>query len=189
MTMLPSAGPDIEGPKVDGVRRRLPRWTCRSAIATAAVGLALLALGRQGPLLIFNASASAPIGLYRVGPAGSINRGDLVLVRTPESVRALAAERNYLPASVPLVKRVAALPGDAVCATLRTITIDGRPVAERLASDREGRPLPAWTGCRKLEDGEIFLLMEDVPNSFDSRYFGPVSADAIIGRLTPLWLR
>ncbi len=171
------------------VRRRLPRWTFPSVIATAAVGLVLVAFGQHGPLLIFNASASAPIGLYRVGAAGPIHRDDLVLVRTPESVRALAAARGYLPSSVPLVKRVAALSGDTVCAFLRTITISGRPVAERLASDRAGRPLPAWSGCRKLGDGEIFLLMEDVPDSFDSRYFGPVPMDAIIGRLTPVWLQ
>jgi conjugative transfer signal peptidase TraF len=174
---------------VSGNRRFLPGRGCAAAIATVAVGMAFLASGRHGPLLIFNASASAPIGFYRVQASARIDRGDLVLVRTPESVRALAAERNYLPASVPLVKRIAALPGAAVCAVGRIITIDGRSVAERLAFDREGRPLQAWSGCRKLEANEIFLLMEDAPDSFDSRYFGPVLMSAAIGRLSPLWLR
>ena len=151
--------------------------------------IGLAALGRPAPLVIYNASASAPVGFYRVLPADPLRRGDFVLARTPASVRRLAAERHYLPATVPLVKRVAALSGDTVCAVNHVITIDGRPVADQLAADRLGRPLPAWTGCRTLGPGEIFLLMSGVPDSFDGRYFGPIPASAVIGRLVPLWLR
>jgi type IV secretory pathway protease TraF len=35
--------------------------------------------------------------------------------------------------------------------------------------------------CRRLEPGELFLLSVTNPASFDSRYFGPVSASAVIG--------
>lgn len=156
-------------------------------LGLGAVGLPLL--GRPAPLVIYNASASAPIGLYRVLPAGPIRRGDLVLVRTPVSVRRFAAERGYLPESVPLVKRAAAVVGDTVCVLDHVVSIDGRHVADQLAADAEGRSLPAWTGCRKLGADEIFLLMAEVPDSFDGRYFGPLPASAIIGRLVPLWLR
>jgi type IV secretory pathway protease TraF len=38
-----------------------------------------------------------------------------------------------------------------------------------------------------LQAGEVFLLMEGVPDSFDGRYFGPVTTAAIVGRLVPLW--
>jgi conjugative transfer signal peptidase TraF len=151
--------------------------------------LGLLALGQPAPLIVYNASASAPIGFYRVLPAEPIRRGDLVLVRTPDSVRRLAAERDYLPATVPLVKRVAALRGDTVCAVDRAITIDGRYVAKQLAADRLGRKLPAWTGCRTLAPDDIFLLMQGVSDSFDGRYFGPIRTSAVIGRLVPLWLQ
>jgi type IV secretory pathway protease TraF len=47
--------------------------------------------------------------------------------------------------------------------------------------------LPHWDGCRTLQADELFLLMAAVPDSFDSRYFGPVSLSAVIGRLVPLW--
>ena len=156
-------------------------------LGLGAIGLPLL--GRPAPLLFYNASASAPIGLYRVLPADPIRRGDLVLARTPPSARRLAAERGYLPETVPLVKRVAAMAGDAVCVRDHAVSIDGRHVADQLAADAEGRPLPAWAGCRALEPDEIFLLMAEVPDSFDGRYFGPVPASAIIGKLVPLWLR
>jgi len=156
-------------------------------LGLGAIGLPLL--GRPAPLLIYNASASAPIGLYRVLPADPIRRGDLVLARTPLSVRRLAAERGYLPESVPLVKRVAAMAGDAVCVRDRAVSIDGRQVADQLATDHEGRALPAWSGCRTLGPDEIFLLMADAPDSFDGRYFGPVPVSAVVGKLVPLWLR
>jgi conjugative transfer signal peptidase TraF len=149
------------------------------------IGLATLA--RPAPWLVWNASASAPIGLYRVLP-GKPARGDLVLVHTPESVRQLAAERGYLAANVPLVKRVVAAAGDVVCAAGDAISINGRVVAERLARDRLGRPLPSWSGCHLIDGGEAFLLMEGRADSFDSRYFGPIPAAAIIGRLAPLWV-
>jgi type IV secretory pathway protease TraF len=70
-----------------------------------------------------------------------------------------------------------------------TVYIDGAASAHQLAADRQGRPLPAWNGCRLLNAGEIFLLMTNESASFDSRYFGPVLSSAAIGRLVPLWLR
>ncbi|TIS13749.1 MAG: S26 family signal peptidase, partial [Mesorhizobium sp.] len=51
----------------------------------------------------------------------------------------------------------------------------------------EGRPLPWWNGCRALGDNEVFLLGSDKNRSFDSRYFGPVPTQNVIGRLVPLW--
>ncbi len=140
------------------------------------------------PRLVWNASASAPIGFYwRV--AGAPSRGDLVLARAPHWARRLAAERHYLPLNVPLLKRVAAIAGDVICASGDAVSIDGHVVAHRLASDRMGRPLPQWEGCKTLGAGEFFLLMADVPDSFDGRYFGVTERRDIIGRLEPLWTR
>ncbi len=141
------------------------------------------------PRLLWNASASAPIGLYRVAPGVALTRGDLVIARTPPAARSLAASRRYLPANVPLVKRVAGVPGDKVCALDRTITVNGRPLATRRANDRLGRPLPWWNGCRTLRGGALFLLMADAPDSFDGRYFGPTEPADVIGKATALWIR
>jgi len=96
-------------------------------------------------------------------------------------------QRGYLPAGVPLVKRIAAMAGDTVCAQGDSIFIDGQSVAVRLSADGEGRPLPSWRGCRTLDQGEVFLLMEGVRTSFDGRYFGPTSISNIVGRLDALW--
>jgi conjugative transfer signal peptidase TraF len=139
------------------------------------------------PWLVWNVSASAPIGLYRVIHDNAAP-GDLVLVHAPESVQQLAEERDYLPSKVPLVKRIAAARGDTVCAAGNAIFINRRRVAERLTTDRLGRPLPSWSGCHLMDEDEVFLLMEDVADSFDSRYFGPIPIAAIIGKLVPLWI-
>jgi conjugative transfer signal peptidase TraF len=170
------------------LRRRRPRRRC--AVALAALGITALAgseFVHAGPRLVWNASPSAPLGLYRVAHDDPLVHGALVLAALPESVRGLAAERGYLPLGVPLVKRVAALAGDTVCGVGASLTIDGEVVADRLAADRRGRPLPAWEGCRTLGATEVFLLMEGVPDSFDGRYFGAVEASSILGRLVPLW--
>jgi conjugative transfer signal peptidase TraF len=138
------------------------------------------------PVLVYNASASAPLGFYRLVP-GAIRRGDFVLARLPDPVAHFAAARGYLPLSVPLIKRVAAVSGDRVCAGARAIRINDQAVDVVLARDGRGRPLTAWQGCRTLVDDEVFLLMAGVHSSFDGRYFGPISSSALIGRLVPLW--
>jgi conjugative transfer signal peptidase TraF len=139
-----------------------------------------------GSLLVWNASASAPIGLYALA-GREAGRGDLALVRTPQSVRTLAATRGYLPANVPMVKRIVAADGDVVCARSSRIVINNKTVATRRTQDQERRLLPSWSGCHKLARDEVFLLMAQVPDSFDGRYFGPVQRASIIGKLVPLW--
>ncbi|GAM00315.1 S26 family signal peptidase [Sphingomonas parapaucimobilis] len=166
-------------------RRRVRR------IGIGAVGIAVLlstvALP-PAPRLVWNASASAPIGLYAVAPGIAAQPGDMVVARLPEPYRRLAATRRYLPLNVPLVKRVAAAPGDDVCALGPLIFVNGRPVAKRLDVDRAGRPLPHWSGCRRLRGDQRFLLM-DAPASFDGRYFGVTEGVDIIGKARLLWAR
>jgi conjugative transfer signal peptidase TraF len=158
-------------------------------LAAAVSGLALIGFStfaNPAPRLVWNVSASAPIGLYRV-VFGEARRGDLVLVRPPEEIAQLAAERGYLPLGVPFVKRIAALHGDDVCTFKEAVIVNGQLVARRLESDGAGWLLPHWHDCRQLAGDEVFLLMETVRDSFDSRYFGPVSSANVIGRLVPLW--
>ena len=158
----------------------------------AATGVALAALGasavlRPVPLIVWNASASAPLGFYAVRPATALRRNDIVLAWPPQWAAALAARRGYLPLGVPLVKRIVGLSGDRVCERKQALSINGRIVAQALAADREGRVLPYWHGCLRLKAGEVFLLMAHVPDSFDGRYFGPIRRVAVIGKLRPLW--
>lgn len=146
------------------------------------------ALVRPAPRLVWNASASVPIGLYAARSPDGVRRGDLVAVHVPSAVAGLMAGRGYLPPRVPMLKHVAATEGQVVCRLRERISIDGAPVAQARSRDRTGRPLPVWSGCRTLRGGEAFLLNPGSADSFDGRYFGSVSARSITAILTPLWL-
>lgn len=170
-------------------RRRRRRLRARAAaIGVLTLGVAATIMLPPRPLLVWNASASAPIGLYTIAEPSALEPGDYALARLPEPYRRLAARRYYLPANVPLVKRVAAVAGDSVCASGAVVTINGRVAAKRKAADRFGRPLPWWRGCSTLRDA-IFLLNPAEPASFDGRYFGPVPRADLIGKATPIWVR
>ncbi|MBW4653863.1 MAG: S26 family signal peptidase [Kaiparowitsia implicata GSE-PSE-MK54-09C] len=149
--------------------------------------LAWIALANSSPLLVYNASNSVPVGWYRIAHARRLAVGDLVLVHLPPGAMTLAAQRGYLPTSVPLLKMVAATAPQHVCVQSNQVLIDGKLVARQLRRDRQGRPLPTWRVCRRLVDDELFLLSSN-PESFDSRYFGPISTDAVIGLAQPLTL-
>lgn len=168
-------------------RRRLGR-----RIAVAGVGISLLGLTiafPPFPRLVWNASASAPIGLYSVTPNASIETGDMVIARVPDPWRLLAAKRRYLPANVPLVKHVAAAAGDEVCALGQEVFVNGRWLAGRHLTDGQHRPMPWWTGCVRLRGRQLFLLMAQSPASFDGRYFGITEGDQVIGKARLLWAR
>lgn len=165
----------------------------------SACGLAALAWAsfvHPLPRLIYNPSDSVAVGWYRVDPldprASSPPRplsvGSIVLVPLPAEAAALAAQRGYLPTRISLLKRVGAVAPQEVCIADGSVRINGVPSAAVLPADRWGRPLPSWQQCRRLRPGELFLLSVTNPASFDSRYFGPVSASAVIGVAHPVWL-
>ena len=177
------------GQNLRDARSRRRRLTRRSlAIAGLAAALAATIALPPRPLLVWNASASAPIGLYRVGGTDPAT-GDMVIAWPPAAARNFAARRHYLPANVPLVKRVVGEPGDIVCAFRQEIFVNGRWIAERRVRDGAGRPMPWWTGCTTLRHGTMFLLMTGSPASFDGRYFGPTNRGDIVGKATLLWAR
>lgn len=167
--------------------RRLGRRAAAIGIGTGLLVLTIAA--PPSPRLVWNASASAPLGLYAVDTGASIHAGDMVIARLPERWRMLAARRRYLPANVPLVKQVAAVAGDQVCAVGAHVQVNGRRIVERRSADAAGRPLPWWHGCIRLRQGQFFLLMPGSPGSFDGRYFGPIEGAQLVGKATLLWRR
>ena len=156
-----------------------------TTVAVSLLGIASVA--SFAPKLIWNASASTPVGFYTIEEPGPVAVTDLVAVDAPEPLATFLSDGGYLPRGVPLLKRVAALPGQRVCRSGAAITVDGVPMGEALDRDRRGRPLPIWQGCRLVANGELFLMNWQVRDSLDGRYFGPLPATAVIGRATPLY--
>ena len=97
----------------------------------------------------------------------------------------LVEGRAYLPPDVPLLKRVVGLNGDRICRRGEEIFVNDERVAIANRVDGLGRDMPDWHGCHILTEQTVFLL-QDHPQSFDGRYFGPVDRRLIIGRATRL---
>ena len=130
------------------------------ASVSAAIVAMFIASDIRAPLVIYNASGSAPLGFYYLENRLP-KRGETAAIVPPPLIELMIVARGILPPSVPLVKQVTAIGGDEVCRSkepVSTISVNGQVLAEAFDKDREGRPLPAWEGCIRLVDGEFFLL-------------------------------
>ena len=165
---------------------RLPMLAVTIGVAAALIATIVL---EPIPLYIWNASASVPIGLYRLRPADQFQVTELVAVQPPEPLATFLDLNGYLPIGVPMLKRVLALPGQTVCRRQRTITVDGIAMGDALDRDTHDRPLPVWQGCQRIPDGQVFLMNWQSADSLDGRYFGLLSRTTIAGRADPIWTR
>lgn len=138
------------------------------------------------PWLVYNPTESVPVGFYWITRTKAVKVGEMALILTPPAIADLADRRRYIPRHVPMLKYVAALSGDQVCASGERITINDRMVANRQKLDHAGRPMPWWTGCQTLKPSEVFVLNSAAPLSFDGRYFGVVSLQLVRGKATHL---
>lgn len=136
------------------------------------------------PVLIYNPSNSVPSGFY-LRANDEPGHGDFVTVAAADVAPAYAGLRDYADPTDKFLKRIAAVAGHHVCAEANTITIDGVTTVARAQHDNEGRLLPSWDGCHTLAAGEVFLL-GDTEDSFDGRYWGPISTELIGGVWRPL---
>lgn len=144
-------------------------------------------LSGHGPQFIWNASASVPIGLYRLEPGDQFDVTDLVAVTPPRPLADFLAERDYLARNMPLIKRVLAVAGTTVCRFGATIFAYDHAYGKARETDALGRDLPSWQGCRELRYGEVFLINWNAADSFDSRYFGPFPTSSVFARVVPIW--
>jgi len=149
-------------------------------------GLLLLACPKANiPTLLWNTSNSVPFGLYWTTSRQPV-LGGLAVIRLPEPYRSLADVRGYLGARALLVKPIVASAGDIVCRHGAIVILRERAMAYARRADRMGRQLPHWTGCIRIHPDQIFVLSAD-PNGFDSRYFGPVERQDVLGTALPVW--
>ena len=132
--------------------------------------------------LHYNASPSLPRGFYSPTFPDTIVRGDLLRVCLPEANAPLALERRYVSPgrcpgrTEPLAKMLVGMPGDTVHVDSAGVRIGAtlQIHAPAAAMDSRGRPVAALRGTYVMPTGQCFVLSTYVPQSYDSRYFGPV---------------
>jgi conjugative transfer signal peptidase TraF len=160
------------------------RWRY-GAVATLATVVSVGAVIATAPRVLINTTPSEPPGLYVRSPMAP-GPGHIVAFTAPAAAFPYADRRLSYLHRMPLLKAVAAGPGDLVCTLNGQLEIDGRARAPIAQVDRQGFALPHWTACRRLTADELFVFSDRVPNSFDSRYFGPVHRRAVLAAYVPL---
>ena len=112
----------------------------------------------EGDLLIFSRTS------------GHYEQGDVVLIRTEDGQE--------------VIKRIVAVPGESLYIDGRTgiVFIDGQELEENYTQGRTDRENSIDYPVR-LQDDEYFVLGDNRDHSLDSREYGPVTADQIIGKV------
>ena len=153
--------------------------TITVGVCAISFGFVTLVPAWSGHRLLVQPSASLPRGVYWQRPVQRLAVGLLVSADLAPEARTFAAARGYLRAGLPVLKPVAALPGETVCWRDDVLTIDGRVAGPIVPMDRLGRPLPRPYGCVVLRDA-VLLLSTYSAFSWDGRYFGltPIAGDS-----------
>jgi signal peptidase I len=100
-----------------------------------------------------------------------INRGDIVVFERPPDEPPDAIKD--------LIKRVIALPGETISSENGQVFIDGRPLEEPyLEPGTVTENLPPTL----VPEGHVFVMGDNRGDSRDSRYFGPIEEDLVVGR-------
>jgi signal peptidase I len=103
-----------------------------------------------------------------------VNRGDVVVFERPPG--AATGENGEIK---DLIKRVIAIGGDTIEARDGNVYVNGKQIEENYLEP--GTPtdnLPLTT----IPDGRVFVMGDNRTNSEDSRIFGPIDEDDIVGR-------
>lgn len=160
------------------------------------IGCALLLLWLLAWIigLRINLSGSMPRGLYRVTRSYTPKTGDIVAVCPPYVATILGRERGYISAGScpgggePLLKIVAAVGGDTVTIGGRGVSINGVLLSESqcLSQDEAGRSLPSWQAKHYILPLKMLWLYAPSSRSWDSRYWGPVPENGVLGTAIPL---
>ncbi len=106
---------------------------------------------------------------YRLGQP---DRGDVLVFHNPRNTN-----EDY-------IKRIIGLPGDTVEINNQTVFINGEAVIEEFTH----YPIAPgeYSGPFVVGDNQLFVMGDNRPNSSDSRVFGPIDQDLVVGQA---WLR
>ena len=126
-------------------------------------------------VVVINTSPSVAPGLY-LWSANEPTVGQIIDFRIPDFASPYVQGRTgNNGGDWYILKPIAAGPGDRVDTTGEWLVINGHKLAPMPPpTDSSGRPLPVWRQSRVLGADEFFVFSDRIPNSFDSRCYGPI---------------
>ena len=121
-------------------------------------------------------AARSDVVLTELSGSRSVGRGAIVLFRVPKTAPSVCG-RGFV------YERVIGIPGEQVSEHDGTVAVDGKPLAEPYvpASERDHR-----SGSWQVPQGAYFVMADNRAHACDSRYWGPVPATSIRGRVTEI---
>jgi conjugative transfer signal peptidase TraF len=137
--------------------------------------------------------SSCPIGIYCL-VRKPIERGELVEACLPNTIASYGIAREYLASgrcpngAEPVIKIVGATRGDRVDLSSEEIRVNGvaLPQSATLSRDSRGRDVQTLRrGTYHTPNNLVWLFGLHDARSWDSRYFGPVPVECILGALVP----
>lgn len=174
------------------------RFDRRRLVVACIVFFLILALFPLLRRLRLNTTDSAPVGLYFILPQSFVTSPPQaetwVAVCLPERLARFSRRRGYLPFGscpsgvAPVLKHLAGAPGDRIDLFPTGVWVNGRriPATSPRTHDLKGRPLPRPPyGSFRVGRDELWLV-SPLPRSWDSRYFGPVGMEGLLGVAVPI---
>ena len=167
---------------------RVPKFPVVAVLGGASVLTLGLALHIR-----LNLTASLPLGLY----IGTDQPTDYVAFCLGGELEKIALARQYITpghcpgGGTPLLKPIAARPGDEVTYSPAGIAVNGLllPNTAPRLSDSTGKPLATYPfGTSIVPHGTFWLASSYDARSYDARYYGPIPASSIRMHLRPLWV-
>lgn len=144
------------------------------AATLALCGTLALGMTSEAPLILYPITPSLAPGLY-VRTFESPKVGMIAAFRVPEAAKRYKASIGEdVHGDFLFMKPIVAGPGNHVCQRLNGIYVNGVLMASAASQNRANRVPPTWRSCRQMANDEFFAMSTYVPNSFDSRYFGPI---------------
>ncbi len=159
----------------------------------ACFPLALLGLG-YGADFRFNLTPSYPLGLWRIETLNrDVRGGDRIFICPPlTGAFRQALERGYVRRGLcpgwlsPLIKTVAALPGQSV-EIGTSVAIDGLALPQSAIQPRDGSGRELTPDPGGVVPPDTLFLFSTFRGSYDSRYFGPIPAAGVLGLARPVF--
>ena len=189
----------IEGERPDAVEPdALPeehrgKGASRNALEWVGIVLGALAVALVVKTFLFQAFFIPSLSMYSTLDKGDrvlvnklsyrlhdVNRGDIVVFERPPSETAT---------DIPdLIKRVVGLSGEQIVIEGGRVLVDGEPLEESYlpegvttTADNATNQCPREDPCL-VPEGELWVMGDNRNDSKDSRYFGPIEEDTIVGR-------
>lgn len=167
---------------------RIPRIPLIALLSVACLLTVAYVLGIR-----LNLTASLPLGLYMPTKQPT----DYIAFCLGGEPEKLALARQYITpghcpgGGTPLLKPIAARPGDTVTYTVKGISVNGKllPNTEPRLVDHLGRPLKTFPfGTYPVPEGRLWVASSYDARSLDSRYYGSIAVSSIQFHLRPLWV-